>query len=97
MACAYGNLELEDVRVTGAEFSKMKEEGKLTFGQLPALVVDDNTTLAQSAAIMRYVGKRAGLYPTNNDELAAFIDALVDQENDMFAGLSASKYKGWYS
>eukprot|EP01031_Cornospumella_fuschlensis_P031392 gene31392-37945_t len=93
LACAYGNLPFEDVRLSGDQFRQMRDEGKLTFGQLPALQVDDNTFLFQSAAILRYVGKFAGLYPTNDDILAAKIDALVDQEKDMFTGVSASRYR----
>ncbi|RYY86104.1 glutathione S-transferase family protein [archaeon] len=71
----------------------MREEGKLAFGQLPALQVDETTFLYQSAAILRFVGKFAGLYPTDDDILAAKIDALIDQEKDMFTGVSASRYR----
>ena len=72
----------------------MKKDGKLAFGQLPALEVDGKTMLFQSAAIMRFIGKYAGLYPTNDELYAAKIDALVDQEGDLFTGLSVSRYRG---
>lgn len=93
LACEYGKLNWEDVRVSGNEFAAMKDSKKLDFGQLPALEVDDSTMLFQSGAIMRFVGKLAGLYPTNDDIKAAKIDALVDQEADIFAPLSMTKYK----
>lgn len=55
----------------------MKEEGRLPFGQLPALGVTIGGVehiISQSATIMRFVGKKAGpeigLYPSD-DVLAA--------------------------
>ncbi len=72
----------------------MKTSGKLAFGQLPALEVDQKTMLFQSASIMRFIGRYAGLYPVNDDLYAAKIDALVDQEVDLFTGLSCSRYRG---
>lgn len=74
----------------------MKQDGRLPFGQLPALQVDDQL-LVQSAAILRFVGKLANLYPTgsgSDDIYAAKIDAAMDEEADMFVGLSVSRYKG---
>ncbi len=95
LACAYGNLPFEDVRLSAAEFTQMKTDGKLAFGQLPALeVADGQHMLFQSAAIMRYIGRYCGLYPLNNFELAAKIDALVDEEIDLFTGLACSRYRG---
>ena len=76
------------------EFHELKVSGKLAFGQVPALCVDDDTMIFQSAAIMRYVGKLTGLYPTNDDLYAARIDMIVDFENDLFTGLSVSRYRG---
>ena len=76
------------------EFHDLKVSGKLAFGQVPALSVNDDQMIFQSAAIMRYVGKLTGLYPTNDDLLAAKIDMIVDSENDMFTGLAVSRYRG---
>lgn len=72
----------------------MKEKKQLSFGQLPALSIDDGATIVQSAAIMRYVGKLAGLYPTNDDIKAAKIDSIMDQEADIFAPVSVTRYRG---
>ena len=47
----------------------------------------------QSAAIMRYLGKLTTLYP-QDALLAAKVDAIVDQEMDMFTGVAASTYRG---
>jgi len=94
LACAYGGVELDDFRMHANEFHDLKVSGKLAFGQVPALSVNDDQMIFQSAAIMRYVGKLAGLYPTNDDLLAAKIDMIVDCENDMFTGLAVSRYRG---
>eukprot|EP00981_Chlorochromonas_danica_P016029 scaffold15255_cov179-Ochromonas_danica.AAC.3 len=93
LVCHYGNLPWEDVRLSIEEYVTMKESGKLAFGQVPALQVNDSDVfLFQSAAILRYVGKFAGLYP-EDDVQAALCDALIDQEKDMFSGLNCSRYR----
>jgi len=93
LACFYGNIPLDDVRLSGEKFDSLKKDGVLPFGQLPVLLVD-GIYLSQSAAIARYVGKLCGLYPVDDDILAAQIDALIDSENDLFMGLSVSRYRG---
>lgn len=96
MACTYGGIPFDDVRLGRDKFLEMKQDGRLPFGQLPALQVDDQL-LVQSAAILRFVGKLANLYPTgsgSDDIYAAKIDAAMDEEADMFVGLSVSRYKG---
>ncbi|KAJ1423502.1 hypothetical protein B484DRAFT_451869 [Ochromonadaceae sp. CCMP2298] len=96
LACAYGNLPLDDIRLDRDGFDALKTSGKLSFGQLPALQVGEEM-LFQSAAIIKYVGKQCGLYPRGGDDmLAARIDALLDCEADLFAGLSASRYAARY-
>jgi glutathione S-transferase len=94
LACAYAGLPLKDTRLSREEFTAMKESGELKYGQVPALKVGGNTVINQSASIMRYLGRVATpdvLYP--QDPLAAaFVDSIVDQEVDLFAGLSVSRY-----
>jgi glutathione S-transferase len=74
----------------------MKTEGRLAFGQVPALCINDDTFIFQSAAILRFVGRYAGLYPLDDEIAAANVDALLDQEKDMFSGLLASRYRERY-
>eukprot|EP01036_Dinobryon_divergens_P031383 gene31383-40771_t len=93
LACAYAKLPLEDVRITNEEFSQLKANGKLAFGQVPALEVDDKQVIIQSASIMRYIGKLCDLYPTSDHLKAAYIDSIVDEEIDLFMGLSVSRYR----
>lgn len=92
LAFHYGNIKFEDHHFKEGEFMKMKESGELQFGQVPALVVRGQT-LTQSAAILRYVGKQAGLYP-DDAVTAAQVDAIMDQEADALMGMRITKYKG---
>ena len=47
------------------------------YGSLPTLQVDDDNMFAQSIAILRYVGKISGTYPTDEID-AMFVDEVVD-------------------
>lgn len=94
LACSYGNLPFSDIRVNGEQFQEMKSLGELPYGQLPVIEVAPGKFVGQSAAILRFVGKHTGLYPTDDHVTAAVIDSLLDQEVDMFTGLSVSRYRG---
>jgi glutathione S-transferase len=54
LACALNQVDFEDVRVSSEEWQKIKPSSK--FGQLPMFELDDGTVMAQSCAILRYVG-----------------------------------------
>ncbi len=43
LACAYGGIPLDDFRMHPNEFHDLKISGKIPFGQVPALSVDDDT------------------------------------------------------
>lgn len=78
--------------MTRDDFTARKNSGELPYGQVPALRSANGTLLAQSAAIMRMVGKMSStLYPEDIIE-AAKVDAILDFEADLFMGLSVSKY-----
>lgn len=92
MLCSYANYPLEDYRFKSREeFISLKGSNTLTYGQVPALYVNGETILCQTSAIMRYLGKLTGLYPVC-PEKAALVDGLLDFENDLFMGLSVSRY-----
>jgi glutathione S-transferase len=100
LLCAHAGLPLEDIRIpldSRGPFDKLKAEGKLPFGQLPALQISETEPLiTQSSAIMRYLGKvsgQASLYPSC-PATAALIDGIIDEENDLTTGLSVSRYRG---
>jgi glutathione S-transferase len=92
LACTYGKMAFEDVRINGEQFAALKESGKLKYGQVPAFEAAEGQVITQSASIMRYVGKKTGLYPTD-DIAAALVDSIIDQEADLFAGLGVTIYK----
>ena len=45
MALKKAGVEHEDIRLTGDSWKEMKESGKLPFGQMPALELDDGAML----------------------------------------------------
>jgi glutathione S-transferase len=81
LALSIGGVPFEDKRVTFAEWSAMKKE--TPYGALPVLEVDGKR-VAQSNGINRYVGKLAGLYPSDPLE-AAFCDEPMDAVEDISA------------
>lgn len=103
LAFKLANVEFEDVRLSFEDFGKYKAgevlekypftKLPLPFGQLPVLIIDDEEIIGQSSAIIRYVGKITGHYPTCPIK-AAKIDSFLDHENDIFAPLSVSRYAG---
>jgi glutathione S-transferase len=84
---------MQDCRVNEQGFAELKADGKLSFGQLPALEIEHGPWICQSAAILRYVGRYAGLYPTHDPIQAAIIDSLMDEEIDLFTGISVTRYR----
>jgi len=89
LALAISGIEFEDERITFEEFGKQQKEGKFAYGAVPVLVVDGTTEIAQSNAILRYIGKRSDLYPKNDLE-AAKVDELLDAVEDVAVLLTPS-------
>ncbi len=71
LALAIGGIAFEDHRFAYPEFAELRKS--TPFGQVPVLHVD-GVQVTQSDAINRYVGKLAGLYPTD-----AFQALLCDE------------------
>ncbi len=77
LAMAIGGIAFEDHRFSFHEFSEVRKT--VPFGQVPVLHVD-GVQVTQSDAILRYVGKLAGLYPTDSyqallcDEVAYVVE-----------------------
>jgi len=97
LACRHAAIPLEDHRIAHTDFPALKPT--LAFGQLPVLTItfaDGRTSsISQSNAILRFIGRlkpEANLYPTDLVQ-AALVDALLDQEADMMAALTVSRYK----
>jgi len=62
LAMAIGGIAFDDHRFAGPDFAEVRKT--TPFGQVPTLHVD-GVQVTQSDAITRYVGKLAGLYPTD--------------------------------
>ena len=88
LALYLGGVDFEDLRITREEFQRVKTAGKLDdgteipFHQFPCLIVD-GVSIAQTGGIARFCGKISGLYPKNNDLLAARIDQFLDIATDI--------------
>ncbi len=100
LALFLGNVEFEDYRMSWPDdFKEMIKTGKLPngsispFRQIPVIEVDGKI-IAQTAGIARFCGKLSGLYPKNDDLLAASIDQIIDAANEITTLISLTmKYK----
>lgn len=81
LTCQIGGVEFEDERIAGEQFAAMKKDGRAPFGSLPTLTLDGEI-YAQSNAMLRYCGKRAGLYPKDAKD-ALLVDQIVDVIDDL--------------
>ncbi len=72
-------MPFEDIRLSFAEFSKMRQD--TPFNALPVFEID-GVAVSQSNAICRYIGKMAGLYPTD-DLQALYCDEAMDAVEDL--------------
>lgn len=79
-------IDFEDVRISFPEWPAAKAD--TPFGVIPVLEVD-GYPLSQSNTINRYVGKLAGLYPSDPLE-AAFCDEVMDAVEDVAVRVTAT-------
>eukprot|EP00933_Yihiella_yeosuensis_P051891 TRINITY_DN49877_c0_g1_i1.p1 TRINITY_DN49877_c0_g1~~TRINITY_DN49877_c0_g1_i1.p1 ORF type:complete len:297 (-),score=39.24 TRINITY_DN49877_c0_g1_i1:11-826(-) len=89
-----GEVDFEDRRVSYEEVARMRSRGDLLNGQVPLLeVFDERSQLVQrfghSQAILRWAGKKAGLYP---DDLQLQCDTIEEQLVDMRQALRPQWY-----
>ena len=83
LALAIGGIAFEDHRFAYPEFAELRKA--TPFGQVPTLLVD-GVQVTQSDAILRYVGKLAGLYPTDPYQalLCDEVSYVVEETNVKF-------------
>ena len=74
-----GGIPFEDRRIDQKDWPALRDQ--MPFQALPVLEVD-GTPITQSNTINRYVGKLAGLYPTD-DWQAARVDEVMDAVEDI--------------
>ena len=81
-ALAAANIPYESVfLITADDFSQLRASGKLTYGQVPMLELDDDVCISQSLTIVRHAARKGGLYGTSDIE-AAKIDEVIDGIKD---------------
>jgi glutathione S-transferase len=85
----YGDISFEDIRVSKEEFDVLKTS--LPYGQVPVLTVDEDTRIAQSKTILRYVSKLSRTYPRNALN-AALIDQWTDLHSEFLSLLAINMY-----
>ena len=86
LAFHIGGIEFEDVRLKSPEFREARESFR--FLALPVLEVDGEQ-VSQSNSTLRFVGKAAGLYPTD-DLQALFCDEVMDACEDLDHAIGAT-------
>jgi glutathione S-transferase len=86
LAMHLGGIAFEDFRFGFADFAEVRKS--TPFGQVPTLHVD-GVQVTQSDSITRYVGKLAGLYPTDAFQ-ALLCDEVMDAVEDVNSKLAAS-------
>ncbi|KAI0566412.1 Glutathione S-transferase [Gracilaria domingensis] len=89
LALRIGKIPFEDVRIHPSEVGTTEVD--LPYGSLPTLVVGGES-YSHSPAILRYVGKKTGLYP-EDDLVALRVDEIIDTVLDFFYGLEAIENK----
>lgn len=72
-------IEFEDNRLSFAEFSEMRSGAR--FNALPVCEID-GVVVTQSNALLRYIGKKGGLYP-GDDTQALYCDEAMDAIEDI--------------
>lgn len=86
-ALRIGGIAFEDVHVPMERFEQQKAAGELPFGALPVLDVttrDGTVSAAESNAILRFVGRRVGLYPLDDPLKALKVDEALDLGEDLY-------------
>ena len=86
LALEIGGIKYEDIRVKFSEWPEMKPS--TPYGSLPLLEVGGKV-YAQSEPILRFIGKKAGLYPAD-DLLALKVDEMMAATHDAIVAVSAS-------
>jgi glutathione S-transferase len=87
LALFAAGVDFEDHRITAEEWKSLKASAP--YGGLPLLEVPGKAVLAQSNAILGYVGRQHGLHPDDPWE-AARHDAILEAVEELRGALSPS-------
>jgi glutathione S-transferase len=88
LALSISNIPFEDERIQSSDWVNRQES--TPFGGLPVLEVDGQV-VAQSNAILRYVGKLGNLYPTDPWQ-AALCDEAMEAIEDITTKILATRF-----
>lgn len=80
IALHLAGVDFEDVRIPAADWPALKP--KTPYGSMPVLELAGKPPLAQSNAILVYIGRHYGLHPKDDLE-AAYHEALMDYVEDL--------------
>ena len=80
IALHLAGIDFEDVRIPGADWPALKP--KTPYGSMPILELAGKPPLAQSNAILVYIGRQHGLHPKDDLE-AAYHEALMCYVEDL--------------
>ena len=80
LALHLAGVDFEDVRLSNAEWTAMKEQ--TPYGGLPVLELPGRAPLAQSNALLVMIGRMHGLHPTDDYE-AARHEAMMQHVEDL--------------
>ena len=86
IAFHHGGIGFEDNRISFEEFMKMRESTR--FNSVPTLEIDGKI-VTQCNAMLRYVGKRVGLYP-EDDIQAFYCDEPMEAVEDLLHRIVAT-------
>jgi glutathione S-transferase len=92
-ALRIGGTPFEDAHVPPERFAELKAAGELPFGSLPVLDIETPAGMvsaAQSNAILRFVGRQAGLYPLDDPVRALKVDEALDLGEDIYRVIGPS-------
>mmetsp|Transcript_97961 Transcript_97961/g.119982 ORF Transcript_97961/g.119982 Transcript_97961/m.119982 type:complete len:255 (-) Transcript_97961:24-788(-) len=80
-----GDIKFDDEFISFKDFRQSRTDGNIIWAGMPqAIIIENNKKyiLSQSNSILRYIGKKTGLYP-KNDILAALVDGVMDACEDV--------------
>eukprot|EP00934_Nitzschia_sp_Nitz4_P003532 Nitzschia sp. Nitz4//scaffold261_size27179//15727//16404//NITZ4_008212-RA/size27179-processed-gene-0.5-mRNA-1//1//CDS//3329544726//3522//frame0 len=80
LALAVAGVKFTDERVQFKDWQELKPTAP--FGTMPILTLASGAKIGQQKAILRYIGKEAGMYPSDNME-AAIVDCIMDYAEDI--------------
>ncbi len=85
LALHIAGIDFEDVRIKRADWTNLKPN--MPFGSVPVLELPGKPALAQSNAILTFIGREHGLHPTDSFE-AARHEAVMAHVEDLRANVS---------